>query len=243
MLGATSVIVRARLGGFCWLMCFITSLVAMLIAAGLIIFRDAALTASNLLANEAAFRVSTALLLISGAFYIAATLFVYEVLKPVNRSISLLVVFFSLVGCAIGALSCAFDLAPFVLLKGDLKAFTSEQAQALTLVFLKLRVQANEFGLVFFALHCAGLGYLIVRSTLLPKAIGVLMLLAGLGWFTFVFPPLANRLAPFNMLPGVLGELTLCLWLLIKGVNVQENKTIFESAHASDITHPFGISP
>lgn len=218
----TSPLFKARLGGFCWLMCFLTSVVAMVIGTNLIVFRDAAVTASNLLSNEALFRASTALLLISGAFYVGATLFVYEVLKPVNRSISLLAAFFSLVGCAIGALSCAFDLVPFVLLKngGPAASFTPEQSQALTLMFLKLRVQTNEFGLVFFGLHCTGVGYLILKSTFLPRAIGWLMLFAGLGWLTFLFPPLANSLAPFNMMPGGIGELTLSLWLLIRGVNV-----------------------
>jgi hypothetical protein len=219
----TSPLFKARMGGFCWLMCFVTSVVAMMMATKLIVFGDAAATARNLLANEAAFRSSTALLLISGAFYVGATLFVYEVLKPVSRSISLLAAFFSLVGCAIGALSCAFDLVPFILLRdnGLPGPFSPEQSQALTLMFLKLRVQSNEFGLVFFGLHCAGVGYLILKSTFLPRAIGALMLFAGLGWLTFLFPPLANSLAPYNMLPGGIGELILSLWLLIKGVNVR----------------------
>ena len=51
--------------------------------------------------------------------------------------------------------------------------------------------------------------------------IGALMMFAGVGWLTFVYPPLANSLAPFNMAPGGIGELALTLWLLIKGVNVE----------------------
>lgn len=221
--GEISPLRKARLGGACWLMCFLTSIFPLIVSGRLVVPRDAAATAANLLANEGLFRAGTAALLISTAFYVAATLFVYEVLEPVNRSISLLAAFFSLVGCAVGALSCLFDFAPFILLKGapQLSVFTTEQLQALSYAFLTIRAQANDIGLVFFGLHCAGVGYLIVKSTFLPRIIGALMLLAGAGWLTFLFPPLAQGLAPFNMLPGAIGELSLTLWLLIKGVNVQ----------------------
>jgi hypothetical protein len=221
--GDMSPLAKARLGGACWLMCFLTSLFPLIVSGRIVVPRDAAATATNLLAHEALFRSGTAALLISTAFYVGATLFVYEVLKPVNRSISLLAAFFSLVGCAIGAVSCIFDFVPFILLRGapHLSVFTTEQLQALSYALLALRVQANDIGLVFFGLHCAGVGYLIVRSTFLPRIVGALMLFAGLGWLTFLFPPFAQMLAPFNLLPGAIGELSLTLWLLIKGVNVQ----------------------
>jgi hypothetical protein len=219
----TSPLFTARMGGACWLLCFLISAFAMSVGTKLIVFNDTAATANNLLANETLFRSSTAALLISGAFYVAATLFIYQVLKPVNRTLSQLAALFSLIGCAIGALGCLFDLIPFLLLKKAdyLAVFTVEQLQALTLMFLKLRVQANNIGLVFFGLHCLGVGYLILRSSFLPRVIGVLMVFAGLGWLTFLSPPLANTLAPYNMMPGGIGELSLTLWLLIRGVNVQ----------------------
>jgi hypothetical protein len=214
---------QARMGGFSWLMCFLASIYPLFVSGRLFVPRNAAATAANLLANEALFRSGTAALLISTAFYVAATLFVYEVLKPVNRSLSLLAAYFSLVGCAVGALSCNFDFVPFILLRGEpyLSAYTPEQLQALAYMFLVVRAWANNIGLVFFGLHCLGVGYLILRSTFLPQIIGVLMVLAGFGWLTFLSPPFAQSLAPFNMLPGVIGELSLTLWLLVKGVNVQ----------------------
>ena len=219
----TSALAKARLGGACWFMCFLTGAFGMAVGMSLVVAHDPAITASNLLANELLFQSSTAALLISGAFYLGATLFVYEVLKPVNRSISLLAAFFSLLGCAIGALSCIFAIAPFILLKGGAMAtvFTAEQLQALTLLSLDVRIQANNVSFPFFGLHCFGVGYLIFRSTFMPRFVGALMMLAGLGWLTFLFPPLANSLAPYNMIPGMVGELSLSLWLLVKGVNVQ----------------------
>jgi hypothetical protein len=220
-------------------MCFLTSGFAMSVSTRLIVPRDAAATAANLLANETLYQVSTAALLISGAFYIGATFFVYEVLKPVSPRLSQLAAIFSLVGCAIGAFACLFDVVPFVLLKGSHFAavFTTEQLQALTLMFLNVRVQANNIGLVFFGLHCFGVGYLIFRSTFLPRAIGALMMFAGVGWLTFVYPPLAQSLAPFNMAPGAIGELSLTLWLLIKGVNVERWNQQAADAGASGQHH------
>jgi hypothetical protein len=215
---------KARVGGFCWFMCFLTSIYPMMISGRLIVAGDPAATAANLLSNETLFRLGTASLLVSTAFYIGATLFVYEVLKPVNRSLSLLAAFFSLVACAVGAFSCVFDLVPFILLKGApylTAAFTVDQLQALTLMFLKVRVQANDIALSLFGLHCFGVGYLVFRSTFMPRIIGVLMLMAGVGWLTFLLPPVAQSLAPFNMMPGAVGEVSLALWLLLKGVNVQ----------------------
>jgi hypothetical protein len=212
---------QARLGGFSWFMCFLTGIYPVMISGRLIVAGDAATTATNLLAHEGLYRFGIGGLLISTAFYIVATLFVYEVLKPVNRSLSLLAAFFSLVGCAVGAFSCLFDLVPLVLLKNApyLGVFTIDQRQALALMFLKVRLDANNLGLVFFGLHCLGVGYLIVRSIFLPRIIGVLMLIAGVAWISFVFP-FVQSLVPFAMMPGAIGEVSLALFLMIRGVNV-----------------------
>jgi hypothetical protein len=79
----------------------------------------------------------------------------------------------------------------------------------------------GQINLGFFGLYCLSIGYLIFRSTFLPRSLGVLMAVGGLGWITFFLPPLADRLAPFNMLPGVIGEASLTFWLLVFGVDVQ----------------------
>jgi hypothetical protein len=131
---------------------------------------------------------------IATACYIAVTLLFYDIFKPVNRSLSLLAAFFSLVGCAIAALS-PFHLAPF-----------------------------HINSLIFFGFYCLLIGYLIFRSTFLPRILGVLMAFGGLGWLTFLSPPLANYLSSYNLAPGILGEGALTLWLLVVGVNEQRWK-------------------
>jgi uncharacterized protein DUF4386 len=74
--------------------------------------------------------------------------------------------------------------------------------------------------LVFFGLYCLLIGYLIFKSTFLPRTLGVLMAFAGLGWLTFLSPPLAHYLSPYVFVPGIIGEGALTLWLLVAGVNV-----------------------
>jgi uncharacterized membrane protein (DUF485 family) len=74
--------------------------------------------------------------------------------------------------------------------------------------------------LIPFGVHCVLTGYLIVRATFLPRVFGILMVLAGLGYLIFLWPPLADRLFfPYIVVPGVIGEGSLTLWLLVMGVN------------------------
>ncbi len=160
---------KARIAGVFYLLTFLTGGVALFVRG----------------------RLGFAAGLIAASCYIAVTLLFYYMFKPVNRSLSLLAAFFSLVGCAIGALS-PFHLAP-----------------------------SHINPLVFFGFYCLLIGYLIFRSTFLPRILGVLMAFAGLGWLTFLSPPLANYLYPYNLAPGLLGEGSLTLWLLVMGVNVQ----------------------
>jgi hypothetical protein len=132
--------------------------------------------------------------LIAGACYVAVTLLFYGIFKPVNRNLSLLAAIISFVGCAIGPLSL-FHLVPF-----------------------------HINSLVLFGFYCLLIGYLIFRSTFLPRILGVLMAFGGLGWLTFLSPALAKYLSPYNLAPGIFGEGLLTLWLLVMGVNVQRWK-------------------
>jgi len=75
--------------------------------------------------------------------------------------------------------------------------------------------------LVFFGFYCLLIGYLILKSTFLPRFLGVLMMIAGLGWLTFVSPSLAGSLHPYNLWSGGIGEGLLTLWPVVWGVNAQ----------------------
>ena len=87
--------------------------------------------------------------------------------------------------------------------------------------------------LVFFGFYCLLIGYLICRSTFLPRILGALMAFASLGWLTFLSPPLAKSLYPYNLAPGIIGEGSLTLWLLVVGVNVPRWQERADAAAAS----------
>ncbi len=214
---------QARITSVVYLAYFLTVMSAQFLMKGLIVSTDAAATANNILAHESLFRMGFAINLIATALYIALTALFYNLFKPVNRPLALLAAFFSLVGCAVQALSYVVYLAPFILLGGApyLSAFNLGQSQALVLMLLKLRSQAEQIDLVFFGFFDLLIGCLILKSTFLPRILGVLMALAGLGWLIFLFPPLANNLSRYILPLGFLAELFLMLWLLVKGVNVR----------------------
>ncbi len=137
----------------------------------LVVSGNAAATAANILGHERLLWLGFASSLFGVAFHIAWALLMYELLKPVNRTLSLLAAFVILVGCAIQALTSLFYLAPLLILQGSssLSAFTPEQLQALALMFVKLRVYSFDIYLVFFGFWCILIGYLIFRSTFLPR--------------------------------------------------------------------------
>jgi hypothetical protein len=219
---------KARMAGVCQLMEAVTAAFGQVIIPGkLVVAGNAAATAANILGHEQLFWLGFVLSLIGVAFHIAWALLMYELLKPVNRSLSLLAAFFVLVSCAMQALTSLLYLAPFLILQGgsSMSAFTAEQLQALALMFLKLNQYAFNIDLVFFGLWCVLTGYLIFRSTFLPRILGVLLAIDGLGFVTYLYPPLAYHLfIPYLAAASALGEIPLELWLIVMGVNVQRWK-------------------
>jgi hypothetical protein len=154
---------------------------------------------------------------------VTMTALFYELLKPVSRSVSLVGAFIGLVGCAIKTFSRVFYYAPLFILGGAhyLTVFSAEQLQALALLFLDVNDHGAGMALVFFGLAALLKGYLIVRSTFLPRFLGVLAGLGGVGWLAFLSPPLGNRLFPYIALVALVGSLATILWLIAFGVNEQ----------------------
>src|ERR1700675_458837 len=175
---------KARIAGVFYLLTTLTRMfVEISVRNRLVVSDNAAATATNILAHESLWRWGFAADIIAFASYIALTALLYELFKPMNRSLSLVAAFFSLVACVVQAISSLFHLAPLVLLGGApyLRAFTVEKLQALALMFLRLRAAAyHNIGLVFFGLYCLLVGVLILRSTFLRRILGVLMVFVGL---------------------------------------------------------------
>lgn len=206
---------------------YLTSIVARIAADGfvrdrLVVSSDSAATAANILAHQGLFRFGFIADMVSFASYVALAALLYNLFEPVNRNLSLVAAFFGVASAITQALSSVFHLAALFVLGGSeyLRVFTVEQLQALALILLKLRAIAyHNVGLVFLGFYCLLIGYLIIRSTFLPRFVGVLTALAGLAYFAFLSPPLAGSLLPYLLIPAGVGQITLTLWLLVIGVN------------------------
>ena len=217
----------ARLAGACWLLCILAGVIGFVVAGPLVVANDAAATAANILAKESSFRIGFVANLISGLAYVGVTALLYYVLRPVSRNLSLLAAFFGLLGLAIGGISWASNLAPLSLLHGDqyLSAFTTNQLQAFALFALKLQTQVFFIGMVFFGIQCILIGCLIARSTFLPRILGTMLAIGGtcyvIASFASFLLPLGARLVMFVMPVALIGEGSLTVWLIVKGVNEQ----------------------
>lgn len=205
---------RTRTVGVVYLLFFLTT-IGGTIAPG---------TPNDIQAHESLFRLGYALTLVSTVFYVALVALFYPLFRPVNRNLSLMAVFFGLVGCAVGAVQSLLQLSALVVLGGSgqySSAFTAEQLHALAQVSLDWSAQADNVAIIFFGVFQLLIGYLIFKSGFLPRVLGVLMALGGLGWLTFLYPPLATHLFTLLAGVGILAEGPLMLWLLVVGVNAQ----------------------
>lgn len=184
---------------------------------------NAAATASAIQANETLFRLCCAAALLAAAFHLAYTVLFYDLFRPVNRTIALLAAVFGVVAGTLQASAVLFQLAALLGVGGGgggaLTGFTGQQAQGLALLFLNLNAQAFNVYLIFFGFWLIPTGYLITRSTFMPRIIGVFLMLDGVGWATYLYPPLATAIYPDIAIVAAFGEIPLLLWLLVFGVN------------------------
>ena len=216
---------RARATGVVYLLYFLIAILSALAAPSISglggLSGDAATTARYIEGHVAAVQLALALGLVSTGFYVALMVLFYQLLKPVSRTLALLAMVFGLVGCAMTAVGTLFQAAPLLVLGGHayLGPFEATQLQALALLFLNVSGQAGTVALFFFGLFQVVLGYLIVRSTFLPRVIGVLIAVAGVGWLLYLAPPVASALTTYLEVLGFVAEASFMLWLLVKGVD------------------------
>lgn len=192
---------------------------------------DAAKTVSNIMANQLLFRLGIAGFVVVLICDVLVAWALYVFLKPVNQNLSLLAAIFRLVYTAIFA-AALFNLSNALQLVSGaelLSAFTAEQVQAQVMLSLESFQYAWQIGLVFFGFHLLVLGYVVMKSSYVPKVLGGLLFVAGFAYTldSFAHFLLANY-ADYKTLfliivavPGILGELSLCFWLLIRGGKAQ----------------------
>ena len=205
------------------------------ISGSLVVSGDATATATNILAHEPLYRLAFAIYLIEMACQITMTVLFYDLLKPVSKSASILAATFGLIGCTIKTLSRLFFFAPLLVLGGAhyLSVFDPKQLRALAFLSLRVNYTAETIAMVFFGLYALVKGYLVFRSTFLPRVLGALSAVGGLGWLIYLYEPLALRLQSYIVGAGVIGSLVSVVWLLVYGVNEQRWKEQANVATAS----------
>jgi hypothetical protein len=166
---------------------------------------------------------------------VALALLFYVLLKPVSQALALLAAFFRLAQAAVLGSNVLNLFVALQLVRGAdyLAAFSTEQMHALALLVLNAHGMGYALALVFFGLQCGVLGYLVFRSGYMPRLLGVLVIIAGVGYLTDSFARVLmsgyrDYEALFTLivfLPAFIGELSLCLWLLVKGVSIPQHTT------------------
>ncbi len=212
----------ARSAGFFFLLTILGGVFAEgFVSDRLIDFHDAAATAANILAHKGLFQIGFTVYLIEMASQIATAAFFYRLLKPVDRTIALLALVFELSGCVIKIFARVLYIAPLWVLENGpvLKGFDADQVHALALLLLRVNERGAGVALAFFGFSTPLNGYLVLRSTFLPRWLGALSLVAGVGWLAFLYPPLGYRTFMFMALLGLVSSAAMIFWLLVFGVN------------------------
>ncbi len=223
----TSPQLYARIAGVSYLVGALLSVLGQMVVLDMIVVSgNATATVANMLSHETLFRLGFVLSVMTVPFHLVWAVLFNGLFRPVNRNVSLLAGFVMLMACMMWTFSSLLYLAPLLVLQGKiaLSAFAPEQIQAVVLTLLKLNAFAYDIGLVFFGFWYVLIGYLIFRSTFLPRIIGALGVLAGFGYLTLLWQPLAHYLYPYNLALVGPGEISLLLWLIVRGVNARKWK-------------------
>jgi hypothetical protein len=199
----------------------------------LIVSADATATAANLRNFDFLYRLGFASFLIESLCDTTLALILYVLLKPVNKQLSLLAAFFGLMATATFAFAELFYFAPQLILgRTYLNSFTPDQVNSLALLSLKFYGYAGMLTTAYYGVAWIVRSYLIFYSGYLPKFLGVLMAIGGIGFVVRNFllilaPAYASDVLLMLMFPG---GLIMAVWLLVKGVNVQKWDSVVSAA-------------
>ncbi len=186
---------------------------------------DPAATANNIMASALAFRFSIVVNLLGAIVNSLVVLALFKLLKPVNRNIASLMVVFLLLAVPIQMLNELNHVAILLILgnTGYMAAFSTGQLQALVLLFHDLHRYGLSIAQTFWGLWLLPMGYLVFKSRFIPWVLGILMIIGGLGWLAVSLSALLLPALRVDFLTvTAIGEILLPLWLVIKGVNVEQ---------------------
>jgi len=193
----------------------------------LIVLEDAIATANNIQASEFLFRIGFVSDVLAGVLFLLAAWALYVLLKPIDQNIALLFLLLNLGGVAVQCLNMLNLFSAVLLLGGAgyLNVFQIDQLQALGMLFLNLYKNGFMIAQFFYGAWLFPLGYLVFKSGFLPKLLGIVLMIECFGWllypFQFFLFPSFTVITYFSFAIGFIGEFSLTLWLLIKGVKEQ----------------------
>ena len=219
----------ARLAGVFFLLTIIGGIIAQgFISERLINFSDATATANNILASTELFQIGFTIYLIEMACQLVTATLLYRLLRPVNRTLALLMLLVEFLGIVIKTFSRVFYISPLFVLDSAnaLTGLNASQLQSLSLVLLKVNDHGAATALAFFGVSTLLLGYLIFRSTYLPRWLGVIGMIAGLGWLTFFYPPFGRSAFMFVALFALIGAVAKIFWLIVFGVDEEKFRAV-----------------
>ena len=200
----------------------------------MIVFGNAAATAKHIMASEGQFRAGFVSALFAAVFFLLAAWALYVLLKPVNKNLALLFLLLNLGGVIVECIN-TLNLLAALLILGDadyLKAFQVDQQQALVMLFLNLYKNGFMIAQIFYGAWLFPLGYLVFKSGVLPKILGVVLMIHCFSWLMyfslFFLSPDYDVTTNLSFLLGFIAEFGLTLWLLIKGIKDQKTILIEE---------------
>src|ERR671927_659312 len=228
----------ARMAGALYLINILGGAFAIgIVPAMLVVSGDAAATAHNIQAHELLYRLGLAAHLVVTVTNVPLAVIFYELFKVVNRRLALLDACFILVATGIEAAGLLNQFAPLALLGSGPYASALPATQLQALAYLPLDVSGIGYSIhtVFFAFDILCMAYLVLRSRFVPRAIGGLLAIDGLAYLFYSFanllaPGFAAQLVPWIQMPALIGEGSLCLWLLVVGLDVEQWKVRVSAA-------------
>ncbi len=225
-----STLISARVAGLMYLGVIGLGLFGeMFVRGSLLITGDGDATASNILGSQLLWRVGISTDLLMHVLDVPLIIFFYLLLKPVDQNLALLATVFNIVQtCVLGINKLAL-LAVLFLLNSPALSAMQVDSSAFALLAINLHSHGFGIGLIFFGFTCLVRGYLILRSGYVPRILGTLLLLAGVSYLVNTFalllhPPLASLLFPVILLPALVAELALTLWLLTTNESVLQQR-------------------
>lgn len=191
----------ARLAGALWLIVIVVSIAAVVGGPSINLLGSPAETAASILASETPYRLAFAGIFLGSICYTGVTALLYELLRPVSRNVALFGAFSGLAGIVVGAGSSIDELGALALFKDALHAAPAAASQLQAIGQTSLRAPEFTISMVFFGCQVASIGFLILRSTFIPRIVGGILMLGGSCYVITSFakilaPPIGAQLAP-----------------------------------------------